>query len=57
MKYEGVSYNVNSYRRQIEAGLTKQQFITRGIAEGKYRQYGLNQVRMLEEAWRLLGGQ
>lgn len=54
MKFEGVSWNLNSYRIQIASGLTEQQFVSRGILEGKYRQFGENQTRMLREAWRLI---
>lgn len=54
MKFEGVSWNIRSYRSQIANGLTQEQFIDNGIRSGIYRTYGQNQRQMLLEAWRLI---
>jgi len=52
MKFDGVSWNISSYSRQIANGLTKEQFVQAGVNSGIYRNYGANQVLMLQEAWR-----
>jgi hypothetical protein len=54
MKFEGVSWNISSFRKQIANGLTQEQFVQRGINNGIYRAYGQNQSLMLLEAWRLI---